>query len=206
MKFKAVLHLPRKDPQEVYQLCSRVITGLTDNASTFSEPDPTIANLTTENTKLINLLNLKDGSKQKNQTIVDQTEVVLDLLRIEQLYVNRVANGDRALILLSGFDSNNEPVAHDIPGKAIIRRVVDGSKRCSAKVYAERLDDADRYKLEVSATPTDSYSWETVLDPASLYHLEIGNLERGQEIFIRLTGGNAHGWGTASEYASFIPR
>jgi len=40
---------------------------------------------------------------------------------------------------------------------------------CSAKIYAEKTDDADRYKVEVTTTPTDSESWKTVLDPASLY-------------------------------------
>jgi hypothetical protein len=206
MKFSAVLHLKRKDPQDVSQLCDNVITGLTDNATIYSEPNPTIADLTTENTTLINLLKLKDGSKLKNQIIVDQTDVVYALLKNELLYVNKVADGDRALILFSGFDSNNEPVSHGIPGKAVIKRVEDGSFRCSAKIYAEKVDEADRYKLEVTTTPSDSTSWKTALDPASLHHLEIKNLVRGQEIFIRFTGGNTHGWGIPSKYVSFIPR
>lgn len=117
-----------------------------------------------------------------------------------------MCDGDRVKILLSGFDSNNEPVSHGIPGKAVIKRIEDGTSACSAKIYAEKLEEADRCKVEVSTTPSDSASWVTVLDPASLYHLEIENLERGQEIFIRLVGGNTHDWGISSNYSSFIPR
>jgi hypothetical protein len=204
--FIAVLHLKYKEPLKVYQLGGRVITSLTANKTTYATPDPTVALLTTENNKLDTLIKSKDGSKQKNQAIEDQTVVVYNLLKTLVAYVNKIANGDRATILLSGFDSNDEASEHDMPGKVIVKRIEDGSTVNSAKIYIEPLEYADRYKVEISSTPNDSTSWKTVLDPASLNHIEITNLTHGQELYIRVTGGNTHGWGIPSDWINFIPR
>jgi hypothetical protein len=202
----AVLHLKNKEPKKVFDLAGKVTTGLTENATTFVDPDPSIESISTENTKLGNLINSKDGSKQKNQAISEQAVVVYNLLKSATAYVSKVAAGDRSIILLSGFDCSDDPVTHGIPGKAVIKRVEDGSSVCSVKIYADKLDGADRYKVEITTTPNDASSWKTVLDPASLRNLEFGGQVRGQEIYIRLTGGNTHGWGIPSEYVIFIPR
>jgi len=204
--FAAVLHIKTKEPQKVYQLAGKVYTNMIANQSTFNNPDPSLSELSTQNGKLDAALKAKDGSKQKNQAIEDQTGVVFSCLKNLASYVTKVAKGDKATILLSGFDCDNEHESHDIPGKVVIKRVEDGSIACSAKIYIEAIDDADRYKVEITSTPTDASSWKTVLDPVSSVKLEITGLTRGQEISIRVTGGNRRGWGTPSEPASFIPR
>jgi hypothetical protein len=204
--YEAVLHLRTKEPTKIYQLGGKVYTGITNNATVFATPDPTMAELNTENTKLYTCINAKDGSKQKNQAIDNQALVVYNMLKNLAAYVTKVANNDRATILLSGFDSNDDPETGTEPGKVVIKRVEDGNLACSAKIFIETLDRADRYKVETTTTPTDASSWKTVLDPASIYKLELTGLTRGQEIYIRVTGGNTHGWGTPSEYVAFIPR
>ena len=60
-----------------------------------------------------------------------------------------------SIILLSGFDCNNEPVKHDNPGKAVIKRLEDGSVVCCVKIYLDALADADRYKVETTVKPDD---------------------------------------------------
>ena len=200
------MHIKGKEANKVNQLCEKVATGISENPTIFTNPDPPLEVMNREKDKLVTLISQKDGSKLKNQLIADQVVVVYGILKQEQAYVNKVADGDRSIILLSGFDSNDEPVQRDIPGKAVIKRIEDGRMACSAKIYAEKCDEADHYKVEITTTPNDPNSWRTVLDPASLHNLEISNLVRGQEIFIRITGGNNRGWGTPSEFVSFIPR
>ena len=202
----AVLHLKSKSATDVYQLGGQVGTNMGANSTIFPDPDPTLTVFNAEVTKLDLLMKSKDGSKQKNQAIQDQTDEVYDMLKSEMIYVNKVADGDRSIILLSGFDCSEEPVTHDIPGKALIKRVEDGSVACSAKVFVVALFGADRYKIEITTTPDDPASWKTVLDYGALNRMEIRNLVRGQEIHIRVTGGNTHGWGIPSEVVSFIPR
>lgn len=202
----AVLHLKSKDPQRTYNLAGKVNTNMAANSSVFPNPDPSLGEFNSEITKLDTDIKAKDGSKQKNQAIVDQTEIVYAMLKSLLYYVNKVANGDKTIILLSGFDCSDEPTKHDKPEKALIKRVEDGSTACSAKIYVEPLADADRYKVEISSSLVEDAKWETILDYGTLNKLEIKNLIRGKEIYIRVSGGNIYGWGTPSEPVVFIPR
>ena len=204
--YTAVLHLKYKEPQYVFQLGGKVSTNFKANKIVFSDPDPTLEVLDLEIEKLNTAIKSKDGSPQKNQVIKDQTDVVHGLLKTEILYVNKVAKGDKAIILLSGFDCNDDPVTRSIPGKALIKRVEDGSVACSAKIYLDAVPDADRYKVEITTSLADPVNWKTVLDFGSLNKIEIRDLLRGQEIYIRVTGGNTRGWGISSEPVAFIPR
>ena len=202
----AVLHLKNKDPQKVYNLAGKVSTNMVTNKLVFPNPDPTMEAFGVEITKLDACIKAKDGSKQKNQALADQAEVVHGMLKSEIIYVNKVAGGDKTIILLSGFDCNEDSTVKDIPGKVLIKRIEDGSVSCSAKIYIEALVDADRYKVETATALTEVTDWKTVLDFGALNKLEIRNLIRGREIYIRVTGGNTHGWGMPSEPVVFIPR
>ncbi|MBB3186319.1 hypothetical protein [Microbacter margulisiae] len=204
--YNAVLHLKSKDPLAVAQLSGKVSSAMAANKTVFPTPDPALEELDTETNKLNAGIEVKDGSKIKNVDIKNQAIIVYNLLKTEMIYVNKVAQGDQKTVLLSGFDCNNDPVPHSIPGKAVIRRMEDGSTACSAKIYVESLTNADRYKVEITTTPNDSKSWTTTLDYVSLNNLEIANLTRGEEIYIRVSGGNTHGWGMVSEPVSFMPR
>jgi hypothetical protein len=204
--YTAVLHLKNKEPQSVFQLAGRVSTSFVTNQPVFPTPDPPLAIFDTEIEKLNTAIKSKDGSPQKNQVIKDQMNVVHGLLKTQILYVNKVAQGDKAIILLSGFDCNDDPVMRNIPGKALIKRVEDGSVACSAKIYLDAVADADRYKVEITTTLADPINWKTVLDFGSLNKIEIRDLVRGQEIYVRVTGGNTRGWGISSEPVAFIPR
>jgi len=202
----AVLHLKSRDPQKVYNLSGKVYTSIFANQSIFQGADPTIEAFGTEVTKLDAAIKAKDGSKVKTQLIIDQTDVVYGMLKSLILSVNRIAAGDTAIILLSGFDYNNEPTQHDIPAKAVIKRLEDGSVACSVKIYMDALPNADRYKVETTTKPDDAESWETQIDFGGLKKLEIRGLVAAQKIYIRVSGGNTHGWGAPSEPMAFIPR
>ena len=156
--------------------------------------------------KLDTYIKAKDGSKIKAQAVIDQTDVVYVMLKSLIIYGNKVANGNIAIILQSGFDCNNEPVQHGIPAKAVIKRLEDGSVPCSIKIYVDALADADRYKVEITTTPDDPESWETEIYYGRLKRLEIRDQVAAQKIYVRVSGGNTNGWGTPSEPMAFIPR
>ena len=176
------------------------------NQRIFQDTDPTIEAFGAEVTKLDTAIKAKDGSKVKTQLVIDQTDVVYGMLKSLLPSVNKIAAGDTAIILLSGFDCNNEPTQHDIPAKAVIKRLEDGSVACSAKIYMDALSNADRYKVETTTTPDDAESWKTQIDFGGLKKLEIRDQVAAQKIYIRVSGGNTHGWGAPSEPMAFIPR
>lgn len=202
----AVLHLKNKDPQKVCNLGGKVNVTMEAHKSTFPTPDPTTEALGAEITKLDAAIKAKDGSKLKNLEVINQTEVVYAMLKTRLIYVNKIADGDVTIILLSGFDCSNEPVQHDIPDKAVIKRLEDGTVPCSVKIYMDALPEADRYKVETSTTPDDPESWVTQIDYGGLKKMEVRDLVAGQRISFRVSGGNTHGWGVSSEPVSFIPR
>lgn len=202
----AVLHLKNKDPQKVYNLAGRAHAAMNAAKTTFPTPDPTMETFALDITKLDTSIKEKDGSKLKNQAVIDQAEVVYESMKSLIIYVNKVADGDLSIILLSGFDCNNEPVQHDVPGKAVIKRLEDGSVACSVKIFMDALANADRYKVETTTTPDDPESWETQIDFGGKNKLEIRNFVAAQKIYIRVSGGNTHGWGVPSEPVAFIPR
>ena len=201
----AVLHLKYKDSTSVNQLASKVLTNMSANQATFQNIEPALNEVNDENVKLANAISAIDGTEKAQLALDAQTEVVYNLLKDLIVYVNKVAKGNQAVIILSGFDYNNEPVEHDIPGKALIKRIVDGSTPCSAKIHLDAVPDADRYRVETSTTPHDAESWKWALD-AARNKLELQKLERGKELFIRVTAGNTHGYGIPSESVGFIPR
>jgi hypothetical protein len=200
----AVLHVKTPTPEKVSKLAHKVLSGLTSSATTYKEPDPPLTELSTELNKLDELMDSKDGSKQKNQAIADQAAVVYALLKEYIIYVNKIAKGDKAIILLSGFDCNDEPESSEVPDRALIKRIEDGSTPCSAKIYAETLAGADRWKVEIA---TDIKGpWKTYSDCLTRNNLEVENLDYGVTIYVRISGGNIRGWGTASEPMAFLPR
>ena len=204
--YTAVLHIRNKEAQSVVSLADRVQTGMSTHKDVFTNPNPTLEEFGTEVTLLHTNITEKDGSKIKNHAVLDQTEVVYGMLKLLLYYTNIVANGDKAIILLSGFDCNDEPISRGVPGKAIIRRIEDGSEANSAKIFVESLDGADRYKLESTISLAEPVVWKTVLDFGTMTTLEDTGLPRRQEINYRVTGGNRHGWGLPSEPMMFFPR
>lgn len=204
--FTAVLHVKNKTPLTVAELSGKVSTSMAANKALFSAPEPALEVLDTETDMLHAVIDAKDGSKIKNLDVKRQADVVYNLLKSLIAYVNKVAQGDQKTILLSGFDCNNEPVSHDVPGKAVIKRVEDGSVPNSARIYLESLINADRYKVEITTTPDDVNSWTTVLDYGGRNKLEIRNLPTKVDVYIRVCGGNRRGWGVPSELTIFVPR
>ncbi|MBP1640854.1 MAG: hypothetical protein H6Q17_2437 [Bacteroidetes bacterium] len=201
----AALHLKLTSTRDVRALAERVYACISANLSLFPESESVLPGFQVALDKLNALICAKDGSKIIYQAIADQTEVVHRILKMLSAIVNRAAQGDRATILLSGFDCSKEPKPRPKPEKCVIRRVDDGKKSGSIKIYLLPLAYADFYKVEIAFDSTGE--WNVADDYGSFKRLEIEGLERGREIFVRVSGGNTRGgWGEPSDPAAFIPR
>ena len=205
--FVAVLHIgSSKDSQSIYLVGGRVYTALLANTTTFKTPDPSLSTVLTELTKLDSLIKSQDGSDNLVQALQNQSELVYKILKNLCFYVNKVADGDKTIIGLSGFDCKSEASQHNIPEKTIIKRIENGSVEHSAKIYIIKPAGADRYNVEISSTPTIDDSWKMALNAVPSINMEINGLTRGQEIWVRVKAGNTHGWGPFSEMVGFVPQ
>ena len=207
-KYVTVLHINSyKDFDSVHNLSTKVINSLTANVATYAVPNPTVAVITTEtNTLKTNIGDAKSGNHQKVQARNEQSLKVLNLLRTESNYVNTIANGDRAIILLSGFDASNEPAPHAIPDKVIIKRIEDGKTAHSAKIFIVPADAGLLYTVQMYKITDTTKTFVTVLKATNSRKLVLENLDRGVEIFIQVCAMNARGEGDWSETSAFMPR
>ena len=205
--YEAVLHLRSSDDATgVSQLAGRVYTSLIANSAIYKTPDPAMPAFKIEIDKLDGTIKVRNGDSQKIQACIDQSRVVYDMLKGLTAYVDKVAKGDRATILLSGFDNNDDAENHGIPDKPVIKRIEDDDTPCSAKIFMDAVLYADRYKVEITYTPADATSWKTILDPVAIGRMKLKSLTRAKDVYIRVVAGNTHGWGTPSEAVMFLPR
>jgi len=205
--FEAVLKITAKEFSRVYVLAGHVIAQLSANISLFATPVPSVATLTTENNKLDLTIKAKDGSHQKNRACEEQAQVVFNLLKTEIAYVNKIAHGDKATILLSGFDASSEPSPRDVPAQVVIKKIVDEKAPLSAKVFIEVADRDILYKVETTLTPEDANSWKLVLETGNSKKLIVDKgLVHGTEVYFRVAAINTHGQGLWSDVHSFLVR
>jgi len=205
--FFAVLHIASSnDSMGVLLVGGRVLAALTTNQATFPGLIPTLDVFAKAYNLLDSSINSKDGSIKIKFEIEQQSEIVYNYLRDYCNYVNFMAKGDKAIILLSGFDTNNEATVHSIPDKTVIKRIENGKQEHSAKIYVIIDSNADRYNVEMTTTPGDPNSYKLVILSGSSSNLEINALMRGVEVFFRVTAGNTHGWGPHSDIVGFIPQ
>jgi hypothetical protein len=135
------------------------------------------------------------------------------MLQLERNYVNFVAQGDRAIILLSGFDASNDPLPLPIPDAPAIRRIDDGLIPLSAKILLVNQSGPVIVKkrnlwyiVQMSTTPLEQDSFKTVLFTSNSRKLIITGLIRLQEVFFRVAVLNAHGQGNWSPCVPFVAR
>src|SRR5687767_13350593 len=120
--------------RKVAELCKRVIGALRENATDFPSPEPAADDLEIEHDKLRELIGLAVGDRIKKEERNQQAEVVFGMLKQELRYVNRVARGDKVLVLKSGFDAGKEWQRHGNPKAPVIAKIEDGPEPCSARI------------------------------------------------------------------------
>ena len=210
MKRKSIAALHIRSAREVHKVAAlgnQVLLGLTEHATTFPTPSPSVSDLDVENYLLTILIGeAKGGDRQKIQARNEQSAIVLKKLKILTNYVNGIADGDKAIILLSGFDAADEPTPQPAPPRIVIRRIVDGSNAHSAKIHIESIGTRATYFVETTATPTDEHSWQEVLRETNSRKLIIENLDRGTELYFRVSALNSTGQGPWSDDFVFLVR
>lgn len=208
IKFVAVMGCTPQQPAKVHTLASRVIDGYKDNPTIFAAPLPDLVSFTKENDLLGLHIAEAKGNHQKKIERDEKCVEVYNLLINEGIpYVNSIANGDQAIINLSGFRANKEPTPKGIPAKVVIKKVTDGKTPESAKITLANMGSGLSYKVQISVVvPGTAPSFAPAMESTSSRRLVLDSLEKGKEILIRVAASNTKGTGDWSEPYSFIPR
>jgi len=210
--YKAVMHCTPKQVNKLINLGSKVVAGLTANVATYATPNPTVASINTEMTKLVTLQgNVKNGGKDATAKRDLQALKMFTLLSNELLYVNVVAQGDRDKILLSGFDINQQPSPNEVPDKLSIKSVELGPFDHSIKINLAKFTSpvqitrtAFTFIVEMCTDTSKEENWKDVLHSSNSKKLIITDLVRKTEYFFRVSAENSKGKGPASDPSAFV--
>jgi len=212
--FFAVLHVTPRQFGKLMVLGTKVTDNMGFNPATFPNPDPMLSSLQSTCEELEILMGeAETGDHQKVQARNKKALEYYSMLQIERNYVNNVAQGDRAVILLSGFDACNDPLPLPVPDTPAIKRIDDGPLPLSAIILLINQSGPNIkkkrnvwYIVQMSTTLLVPESFETVLTKTNSRKLIIPGLVRLQEVFFRVAAMNTHGQSNWSACVSYVPR
>lgn len=218
---KVALHCTIKQPVKVNSLATRVSTELTTHAATFPSAAATVTALVANNTTLGAYIAQAKGNHAVKTQRDAQCVVVYNVLN-KQLrpLVDSVANGDKSVIALSGFDSSAGATAHTAPDSPTISTITDGSTPGTAKVLlAKRKRSALLpakaatskqgllYTAQTTTAPvTATSAWKNALEGVSSVELVLTGLTKGNEIAVRIRAEDGSLKSAWSEPYFFLPR
>ncbi len=180
----------------------RIISMMTGNAS-FGTPSPSLATLTTQTDALEDAEAAMDGSKLNTDLRNAALQTLSASLKLEQLYVEAIANGNTAVILSSGFEVRNprtNPVLLPAPENLLAKP--NGFEK-QLKLTWKAVKKKDVYTIEMTADPTLN-NWQIVAQSTKA-KVVIEDLNSGQMYYFRVTAVNAAGASPWSDTAGGRP-
>ena len=108
-KSKVIINFKNQTVPEKIEFARNSVTKMTGNTN-FATPDVALTLITTATNTLETKYNLAIGGGKQQTADMHQARAALDdLLHKEGLYVERIANGNEAIILSSGYNTSKQP-------------------------------------------------------------------------------------------------
>lgn len=201
MSYTAVFDFKRSVDEKVVQ--EDEIHGLMSTDPLFNDPPVPFAQFLTQidaqRTAAANALN---GGHLQTEILRQTTRTVQGTVRKYRAYVNEVADGNREIILRSGFTPSKDPTpVGDMP-KVSVRWIRPGSSSGKVKVRFGRI--YGRKFIEAEIRPSeDGSAWEKVLTTTSLI-AQIEGLAPLRRYILRARAFGTSGYGNWSDEQQFI--
>lgn len=192
-RLKVLLDFIKLSVVEKINFYNNVIDKMTNNPK-FTTPDVPLADLRTKVDQFeAAQLEAIDGGRVA-KVKMRQIELEADeLFRKQADYVNRIANGDEATILSSGFHCSKEPAPRQVPEFS----VKEGEKPGTVIVKRQAFPGAKSYIWQIfkgeSSTPTDEW---TVAGVSSQASFEITGLDSVSRYWFRVAVVTPEGTGS----------
>ncbi|MHB8261724.1 MAG: fibronectin type III domain-containing protein [Bacteroidia bacterium] len=212
--FYAVMHCSPLQKKKLQTLLNKVIAGRTANATLFPLVEPAIGLLTAEVTPFADAIaNAKGGGLTDTAVCNKESLKVHGLLKQGLPGVNKVADGDKDTILLSGYDASKEKEPAAIPNEPVIEKIKEGPIHGSLKIFLAKVTSTLLQKhvkrtliVEMKLHSADESEFKIVLFTGSKFKLIIPNLTKGVEVDIRVSAMNAKGTSKHSNVVSYTPQ
>ncbi len=147
------------------------------NSTVFKAPDVPLADSIAAFDALKGAyLGSRNGDRVATSTMHDCEHAADDIFRLNAAYVDRIANGNETLILSSGFNQSNVPLAHQKPDF----EVKDGPHSGDVILVKKAVNRAKSYfwKFSKGPLPVNAADWKelghSTRSTIPVYGLEIG--------------------------------
>jgi hypothetical protein len=163
-----------------------VKTQMTGNLN-FPNPEPTLEELGLANNAYEQALEqVRNGGKEATSLKNDKRAALSQLLKSLALYVEKTSNGDRTIILSSGFETNKLPsTVGPLPTPTGLK-VMAGNARGVVTVICDVCKGASAYMFEYAEwTPDGNLVWIKVIE--TKHKAEISGLTEGKNYLFRVT-------------------
>jgi len=115
-RVKVIINYAVLSVLQLIELARNTAAKMLANAAVFVTPDVLYAAILTAATTLETKYNAaQGGGKQQTAEMYQAQKALLELLRKQAMYVERIANGNETIILSSGFEASKQPVYAAIP-------------------------------------------------------------------------------------------
>jgi hypothetical protein len=160
---------------------------MTDNTN-FATPDPALANITAANNALIAAMaKVQNGSKEDTVIKNNCRSALETLLKSETDYVQRISNGDEAIILSSGFDVNKKPGTVGQLAKPANLVMKPGENRGTLWLSCDVVPNSSFYEFAYTEAPVTANSiW--IQKTTTKHKLLIEGLVSGKQYTSRVAG------------------
>ena len=181
-KYKVLLDFVKLTPPAKINFCRNVILNLTGNPN-YLTPDITLADaIAAIDDYEQSILANADSNHLSTVTMHNKAKILDNLFINLAAYVQRVADGDEAIILSSGFSTTRQPVYQQKPVLAII----DGLNAGSITLTAKAIEFAVAYIWQYAkdAIPENEADW-IIAGYSTTAHFEMADLNDLTKYYFR---------------------
>ena len=180
-----------------------VVLSLTGNIN-FPVMTPTIADFTITQTNFSNALEKATSGDRQLIALKNQAkDELLNAMRQLAMDVDAQANGDKALLISSGFDLGSSGDSGSVLGLPSDFKILDGMNAGELKFSCKRAVNAISYILEYTdELPTPETQWK--IQPSSTRELTVRGLRSGVRIYGRMKAVGRKGQEANSDQSSRV--
>jgi len=154
-KVKVVLDFLRLTVTKLIEFARNTVNKMSES-SAFSSPDVDLTIITNAADDLEEKYNeSQGGGKQQTADMHQALKTLTDLLRKQAQYVDRVADGNEAVILSSGFSTSKQPSPANHP----VFSVTNGEKEGEIILKHKAVDQAKSWVWQYCADPIGTTDW-----------------------------------------------
>ncbi|NVO04440.1 MAG: hypothetical protein HXX09_17225 [Bacteroidetes bacterium] len=181
-KLKVLFDFLRLSVPNLIEFSRNVVAKITGNAS-FTTPDIPVAQITTATNNVETAYNAaKNGGKQQTANLHAAVAILIDLLRRQALYVDRIAFGSETIILSSGYTTTHQPLPKIAP--EFDAKIGKSSGKILLSHKAVKNAGAFMWEYSTDGSLTDQTNW-TLLKVTTQSKVEISELESGSKLWFR---------------------